>query len=596
MHRFAVLPLLTMVAGCTPLLGLDDRGDASVDATAAHPADAGPCDACGAGAASPEASLDAAVDSGADVTSDARADAAEARDGAGPPGQAVYNGGQVLFDVTSLVAVYWGPWPAAVQNECQTDLEPFLPWVAQTSFLQPITQYWGFGGGQSGTLDDGGAPTKVAIMPPSLAFQPVRHFCDPQAGGIDDPDVFVESIADGDPGTIYVTFFGPDSPLCGGRSGCSGLTPNLHVPYIRVQYGDGTAEPVVSASRAAFRELVDVITDGDGAGWSVSYDGGSYGLGSVCSRATAGGGLGNEATVRFWDQPSRAPDGVGFVYATDGMWSALSGGQGRCINSLVTRGFAATVDADGGTTVFSVLGGQAPLAGASVLLLPPANDVSIAAARLGINWDGVWAMATDGGGAFTQAYPYSNDLTQTWGSSSYGAALPAGYGLATSMDTTMQGDGRWDTFTVGYKAEGDDASAPGAQLFHFYFDTSSIVGASSTWGSFGDGTGLPGITGIVSGPGATSYAPGRIDAFVRGAAGDGSHLLPRLVRRQGERRARAQHQLRRADGLGRSREAIGRRRPRGRSRRRLLALGHDRHGAFRSGLRGGRRHRALVPV
>jgi len=318
-HRNALVPtLLTMIAGCTPLAVLDSvgpSGDGGVDATrpdAAPLPDAGSCaDACGQNPPADAGSF-AADDSGID--------------GALPPtnalGLATYDGGRVLTGVTSLVGVYWGSWSDDARSDCQNLLEPFFPWIAQTAFLRPITEYWGR------TDDNAG---QLPIAAPSLAFQQVHYASQPD-GGIVDPDVFLESIADStDPGAIYVIFFTSDTPLCAGLDGCSGLTPTLHVPYVRLQFDDGDGD-LVSSSRAGFREVVDVITNSDGQGWSVPHGGEAYGLGGVCSRASGGGGQGNEATVRFWDSEE-----IGYVYATDGMPWSIPAGPRPCSPCQATR-------------------------------------------------------------------------------------------------------------------------------------------------------------------------------------------------------------------------------------------------------------------
>jgi hypothetical protein len=419
------------------------------------------------------------------------------------PVQAVYAGGRILTQPTSLVAVYWGHWASDAESRSETDLEPFFGEIVQTSYFAAITQYYG--------MVDGG---RKFIAPPSLQLDGTRYFHDPQMGGIGDPDAFIENIVTlgGDPGAIYVVFFPPEIDLCASRDGCSGLTANAHVPFVRIQYGDD----YLASSRAAFRELVDVMTDSDGEGWTVPFRGQNYPIGQICSKALGGGGLGSTATIRLWSGAA--------IYGSDGVFSALSDhGHGACISSLVTQGVLAAVDDAGGVTAYPLAGSPVPVDGVRVTGLAHTNNVTVAAGPLGPAWDGFWTSVPDGGGTLTQAWPEANDLTsQAWGSSSTPAPLPSGYERVSSMDVAMQGEARWDGFAVGFAA--GDASAPSAQLFHYYWDN-YLDPTSNGWQAFGDGTSAPGITGIVSGPGVTSFAPGRVDAFVLGAGADGRHLL-----------------------------------------------------------------------
>ena len=525
MRRFLVVSgLAVTLIGCTGLVELDDGpGDAALpDAAIDAPEDgaAGPLDATAdapsdttttdADAGTEEAEVDAgdaAAETGAeDAASDAPTDANTSDGSVGP---AVYGGGRVLLNASSLVRVYWGSWEPNTETDCENLLEPAVA-LGTTSLFAPITQYGGAADG-----GEGGAMRPIAL--PNFQYLSPRHAFAPADGGVGDPDGFVEGLAaaagpQAEPDTIYVVFYTEKTPLCGGLDGCSGLTPQARIPYVRVQY-DGN---VVDSSRALVRELVDVITDCDGAGWTVPIGNRRYPLAGACSRATGGGGLGNEATFRTWDV-QKTP----VVFGTDGIYSALADDhRGRCVDSFVTQGVLAAVADGGAVSLFKAPGAVPEALGVPAQFMPAVTDVSVAASRFELSWHGVWAMNPGPGGQFTQAWPTLEDLTQTWGASN-GGPLPAPYVAAYSMDTAMQGDARWDAFTVATVTAGD-AGAPSAALFHASYDTS--LASTEAWNVF-DMTGLPGNPKLVSGPGAASFAPGRIDAFVLGAYADGNHLL-----------------------------------------------------------------------
>jgi hypothetical protein len=413
-----------------------------------------------------------------------------------------YGGGRVLTNTPTLVAIYWGLWPSDQLNQFETSYEPYLLFIPATPYFAAISQYCG--------VVDGGR-ISIPTQQPNYPFQ--RYFNDPGDGGVNDPNAYIESLASANqsPDTIYVVFFQFNINLCGAQTGCSGLTPNLKIPYIRVQ----NSFDYVASSRVGFRELVNVITNSDGQGWTVPYQGRNYSLGDICSRFPEGAGLGSEAIVRLWDKY--------MVFGSDGMFSALSnGGKGACVDTYATRGLLATVGSGGGTTtrVVSLVGTPAPPGGVAAGMLPATDNIGIAAGPLGLAYDGLWTITPSTGLDLT--WPTTNDLSGGWGASMDLVSLPAPFHFSSGVDVTMQGEARWDAFVVGSAPTGDAAFAP--QLFQYYWDE-YLSPQNNGWTSFGDATGLPGVTGIASGPGVTSFAPGRLDAFVLGATAGGNHLL-----------------------------------------------------------------------
>jgi hypothetical protein len=500
MARIALGAWLVCVAvGCGLILGVGDEHLASMDDGGRDVFVPVPS----ADARSPVEDHASPPEDSATDGEDARAEAGDGTLDASPSMQAHYGGGRVLAHVKTLVAIYWGDWQSDLEDHYESAFEPFFGAIVQTPFFGAINQYY--------ATADGG---RDYVSLPSLTFQAARYFHDPQDGGTDDPDTFIESIASAasDPDAVYIIFFPYGTSLCGARDGCSGLTQNLRVPYLRVQCTDD----FVASSRAAFRELVDVIVDSDGEGWSVRLQGSNYGLGDLCSKSIGGGGLGNEVTIRLWDST--------VIYGSDGMFSALSNnGSGACVNSLAAQALAAAVAADGGTSAYALIGTPAPSDGLPVTTVPPTDNVSIAAGPLGIAWDGIWTTTPDAGGSFFESWPATNDLSsRPWGAYAASTSLPNPYTTMSAMDVAMQGEARWDAFAVAF-APADDAGEPGPQLVHYYWD--NYLSPAVAWVPFGDGTSLPKVTRIISGPGTTSYAPGRIDAFVLGAAPDGIHVL-----------------------------------------------------------------------
>jgi hypothetical protein len=493
---------LAVTAGCGVILGVGNEEfhpphDGGAETSVAEDVDGGTRTDGGGSANDADATIGEA--SAPDVTlPDASSESGEGP----PPVQVRYGGGRVLTGASRLVAIYWGEWIPARLNQWDVSIEQFFTFISTTPHYYAIGQYYG--------IVDGG---RVPVPTGGLNFQSQRYFNDPDDGGVRDPNAYVESlVSPGDvPDTIYVIFFNPVAlNPCGSRHACSGLTPNLHIPYIRTPYNDDYSV----GSRLGFRELVNVITNSDGQGWTVPYQGQSYSLGDMCSRNLDGVGLGSEAIVRLWDRTT--------VYGVDGMFSALSnGGMGACVDTYANRGLLAMVDGDAGTTTAnSLIGAPAPPGGLSIPYFPTTDNVSIAAAPDGIAYMGLWTITP--GGGLSEASPVTNDLSGLWGGSGNQAALPAPFIFSSGLDVTTQGEARWDAFVLGTAPTADASVAP--QLFHQYWDE-YLSPTWNGWTSFGDATGLAGVTKIVSSPGVTSFAPGRFDGFVLGATSTGNHLL-----------------------------------------------------------------------